>query len=190
MSIQNAPPSFHLLAKPTGAICNLDCAYCFFLSKENLYPGSKFRMPDAVLEAFIQQYLAGQQVPEVNIAWQGGEPTLMGLEFFERSAAFAEKHKKPGQRLSYSIQTNGTKIDDAWAAFFKQHNFLVGISIDGPPEIHDQYRKIRGDAAHLSKCAAGWHTCKNTRWTSIFCVRYMLKMAIIPGRYTGFSGMN
>ena len=80
---KNAPPTFHLLAKPTGAICNLDCKYCFFLSKEMLYPGSRFRMADELLEAYIRQYIEAQQVPEVNIAWQGGEPTLMGLPFFD-----------------------------------------------------------------------------------------------------------
>ena len=81
---KNAPPAFHLLAKPTGAVCNLDCQYCFFLAKENLYPGSKFRMGDEVLETYIRQLLESHQTPEVTIAWQGGEPTLMGLDFFRR----------------------------------------------------------------------------------------------------------
>lgn len=141
MSIQNAPPAFHLLAKPTGAICNLNCSYCFFLSKEDLYPGSKFRMTDEVLENYIRQYIEAQQTPEVNIAWQGGEPTLMGLEFFQKSVELVDKYKKPGMQVSYSMQTNGTRLDDDWGAFLKEHNFLIGISIDGPPEIHDRYRK-------------------------------------------------
>jgi len=85
----HAPPAFHLLAKPTGAICNLDCQYCFFLAKEQLYPGSRFRMADTVLEAYIQQLLAAHQTPEVTVAWQGGEPTLMGREFFEQAIALA-----------------------------------------------------------------------------------------------------
>ena len=97
---QNASPAFHLLAKPTGAICNLDCQYCFFLSKEELYPGSRFRMTDEVLAAYVQQLLDAHQAPEVTVAWQGGEPTLMGLEFFQRSVALVERHKRPGQTVA------------------------------------------------------------------------------------------
>src|SRR3990172_259663 len=123
-----APLAFHLLAKPTGAVCNLDCKYCFFLSKEMLYPGSRFRMADELLETYIRQLLEAQQIPEVTVAWQGGEPTLMGLDFFRRSVEYAEKYKNPGQQVLYTIQTNGIKIDAEWAAFFKQHDFLVGLS--------------------------------------------------------------
>ena len=134
---ENAPPAFHLLTKPTGAICNLDCTYCFFLSKEMLYPGSRFRMADELLETYIKQLLESQRVPEVIIGWQGGEPTLMGLDFFKLSVEYAEKHKQPNQQISHTIQTNGTKLDDEWCAFFKEHNFLVGLSVDGPREIHN-----------------------------------------------------
>ena len=136
----HAPPAFHVLAKPTGAICNLDCKYCFFLSKEMLYPGSRFRMADEVLEAYIRQYIKAQQVPEVSIAWQGGEPTLMGLDFFRRSVAYAQKYKKPRMSIQYSMQTNGTRLNDEWCEFFREHNFLIGLSLDGPPEMHDAYR--------------------------------------------------
>jgi uncharacterized protein len=144
---RSAPAAFHLLAKPTGAICNLDCQYCFFLSKEELYPGSRFRMTDEVLAAYVQQLLAAHQTPEVTVAWQGGEPTLMGLEFFERSVELVEKYKKPGQTVAYTIQTNGTRLDDAWGAFFKEHNFLVGLSVDGLREMHDAYRVDKGGQA-------------------------------------------
>ena len=113
-----APRAFHLLAKPTGAICNLDCKYCFFLSKEMLYPGSRFRMADELLETYIRQYIEAQAVPEVNIAWQGGEPTLMGLDFFRRSVMYAEKYRRPGMNILYSMQTNGTLLDDEWCEFF------------------------------------------------------------------------
>ena len=109
---KNAPPVFHLLAKPTGAICNLDCKYCFFLSKEELYPGSRFRMTGKLLEMYIQQLLEAIQVPEVNVAWQGGEPTLMGLDFFKRSVDYVQKYKKPRQQILYTIQTNGIQLDD------------------------------------------------------------------------------
>src|SRR5262245_45778048 len=117
MSAARAP--FHLLAKPTGAICNLDCKYCFFLSKEMLYPGSRFRMADDMLERYIQQLLESQSTDEVIVGWQGGEPTLMGLPFFERSIEYVKKYRQPGQKVAYTIQTNGTKLDDEWCAFFR-----------------------------------------------------------------------
>src|SRR5271166_6937683 len=97
---------FHLLAKPTGAICNLDCKYCFFLSKELLYPGDRFRMSDELLETYIRQLIEGQPSQEINVAWQGGEPTLMGLDFFKRSIEYVEKYRKPGQVILHTMQTN------------------------------------------------------------------------------------
>jgi uncharacterized protein len=156
MNPSQPPYPFHLLAKPTGAICNLDCKYCFFLSKETLYPGSRFRMADELLETYLRQLIEGQQGLEVNIAWQGGEPTLMGLDFFQRSVELAEKYSKPGQRLQHTIQTNGTRIDDQWAAFFKQHNFLVGLSVDGPQPVHDTYRVNKGGSGSFEEVMRGW----------------------------------
>jgi uncharacterized protein len=138
-------PSFHVLVKPTGAACNLACAYCFYLSKEELYPGSKFRMTYSTLELYIRQLLECQQGPSVSIAWQGGEPTLMGLDFFRRSVELAERHRRPGQAVEHTIQTNGTLIDEEWCAFFRENRFLVGLSMDGPPDIHDRYRLDKGD---------------------------------------------
>src|SRR3990172_4799133 len=92
-----APAYFHVLAKPTGPICNLDCQYCFFLSKEALYPGDRFRMSDDLLGVYVRQLLESQLAPEVTIAWQGGEPTLMGVDFFRRAVELAEEHRRPGQ---------------------------------------------------------------------------------------------
>jgi uncharacterized protein len=133
------------MAKPSGATCNLDCDYCFFLSKEMLYPGSRFRMAEELQETYLTQLLAAHRgQPEVVIAWQGGEPTLMGLDFFRRSMAIVERERQPGQEILHTIQTNGTLLDDAWGAFLREHGFLVGISIDGPPEIHDTYRVDKG----------------------------------------------
>jgi uncharacterized protein len=149
---------FHLLAKPTGATCNLDCQYCFFLSKELLYPGSRFRMADELLETYIRQLLESQISPDVNIAWQGGEPTLMGLDFFRRATEYAERHKSAGQKLQYTIQTNGTLLDDEWAKFFKAHGYLVGLSIDGPRELHDTYRVDKGGRGTFDHVLRGWHT--------------------------------
>jgi uncharacterized protein len=147
---------FHVLAKPTGAVCNLDCKYCFFLSKEMLYPGSRFRMADELLETYVRQLLESQAGPEVNIAWQGGEPTLMGLDFFQRTVDYAERSKKPGQTIAYTIQTNGTKLNDAWAAFFKEHKYLVGLSVDGPRALHDAYRVDKGGQGSFDSVMRGW----------------------------------
>jgi uncharacterized protein len=145
------PLAFHLLAKPTGATCNLDCKYCFFLSKDGLYPSERTRMSDDVLELYIQQRLAQHDEPHINIAWQGGEPTIMGLDFFKRSIELVAKHRKPQQTVLHTIQTNGLLLDDEWCAFLKDHNFLAGLSIDGPKEMHDAYRvdKRGGGSFHL-----------------------------------------
>jgi uncharacterized protein len=151
------PVAFHLLAKPTGAICNLDCSYCFFLSKEELYPGSRFRMEDGLLETYLRQLIeAHVRSPEVTVAWQGGEPTLMGLDFFRRSVELVERHLRPGQRAQHTIQTNGTKLDAEWSAFFREHGFLVGLSVDGPREIHDGYRLDKGGKGSFDQVLRGW----------------------------------
>lgn len=128
------------MAKPTGARCNLRCDYCFFLEKESLYPGSDFRMRDEVMEAYIAQAVHAQHVPQVTIAWQGGEPTLMGLDFFRRARAVEDQHVPPGMTVERTIQTNGVLIDDRWAEFLAENHYLVGLSIDGPREMHDAYR--------------------------------------------------
>ncbi|HEY5187121.1 MAG TPA: anaerobic sulfatase maturase [Actinomycetes bacterium] len=160
------PEAFHVLAKPSGAICNLDCAYCFFLSKEELYPGSSFRMDDTVLDAYISQLLAGHRSPEVTVSWQGGEPTLMGLDFFRRVLATVDRYRRPGQRIEHTIQTNGTLIDDEWAAFLATHDFLVGISIDGPREVHDTYRVDKGGKPTFDRVIRGLDRLKahRVRW--------------------------
>jgi len=156
MQATDAPPAFHLLAKPTGAVCNLDCSYCFFLSKEMLYPGSRFRMADELLETYLRQLIEAHAAsPLVTVAWQGGEPTLMGLEFFRRSVELAARYLRPGQRVEHTIQTNGTLLDADWAAFFREHRFLVGISIDGPRAMHDAYRVNKGGRGSFDEVMRG-----------------------------------
>ena len=139
------PRAFHIMTKPRGPICNLKCDYCYYLPKAKLYPESEFHMTDAVLEAFTQQYIEAQNVPEVTFGWQGGEPLLMGIPFFERAMAFQEKYQKSGMRIINTLQTNGTLVDAAWAEFFHQHNFLIGLSMDGPQAMHDAYRVDQGN---------------------------------------------
>jgi len=166
----SAPSYFHVLAKPTGAICNLDCKYCFFLSKEMLYPGSRFHMADELLEMYIKQLLDAHGSSEVTIAWQGGEPMLMGLDFFKRSVDYAEKHKQPGQHVAYTMQTNGTKVDDEWGVFFKEHKFLVGLSLDGPRALHDAYRVDKGGKGSFDQVMRGWEILsKHGVDTNIMC---------------------
>ena len=150
------PRPFSLLAKPTGATCNLDCKYCFFLSKEMLYPGDRFRMSEDLLDTYIRQLLEAHPSGEVNVAWQGGEPTLMGLDFFRSAIGYLEKYRKPAQKILHTIQTNGTLLNDEWCAFFKQHNFLVGLSVDGPKEMHDAYRVNKGGAGSFDQVMGGW----------------------------------
>jgi uncharacterized protein len=134
------PPAFHVMAKPTGARCNLRCDYCFFLKKDQLYPGSSFRMSDAVMQSYLRQTLDAHRVPDVTIAWQGGEPTLMGLDFFRRAVAAEQQFARPGVRIENTLQTNGTLLDAEWCQFLHENGFLVGLSLDGPRELHDAYR--------------------------------------------------
>jgi uncharacterized protein len=128
------------MAKPTGARCNLNCAYCFFLKKDRLYPGDRFHMSDDLMEQYIRQTIEAHRTPEVVIAWQGGEPTLMGLDFFRRSVEAEKKYQKNGTVIQNTLQTNGTLLDDEWCEFLRENRFLVGLSMDGPREMHDRYR--------------------------------------------------
>ena len=153
-------PAYHVLAKPTGPICNLDCEYCFFLSKEMLYPGDRFRMADEMLEKYLRQLLESHHTPEVTVAWQGGEPTMMGIDFFRRSVELLEELKQSHQRIEYTIQTNGVLIDEDWAAFFKENDVLVGLSVDGPRELHDTYRVDKRGLGSFDRVMAGYEHLK------------------------------
>lgn len=152
MVYEKGPRRFHVMAKPVGSACNLDCTYCFYLSKESLSGGpGPGRMNDETLEAFIRQYLEGVTGGDVVFSWQGGEPTLMGLEFFRKVVALERKYARPGQRVENDLQTNGTLLNEEWAAFLKEHRFLVGLSIDGPRELHDRYRVTKGGQPTFEK---------------------------------------
>jgi uncharacterized protein len=139
--MKSAPGSgFHLMAKPVGPLCNLDCSYCFYLEKESLYEARhRFRMSDTALEGYVRNYIESQPTPEVEFTWQGGEPTLMGVEFFEKAVALQRRYRN-GKNIRNTLQTNGTLLDDRWGAFLAAEGFLVGISLDGPRELHDQTR--------------------------------------------------
>lgn len=136
----NAP--FTIMAKPAGALCNLDCHYCFYLEKETLYPAAR-AMPDDVLEHYVRSYIAAQPCDHVTFAWQGGEPTLLGVDFFRRAVALQHIHAG-GKTIENAFQTNGVLLNDEWCKFFRDNDFLVGISIDGPRGLHDRYRVNKG----------------------------------------------
>ncbi|MGD0094689.1 MAG: anaerobic sulfatase maturase [Planctomycetota bacterium] len=149
-------PNFQLLFKPIGPRCNLACKYCYYLEKERLYAGTRdFRMTDEVLENAIRQYIAALDVPEIMFAWQGGEPLLLGLDFFRRALELQRQYCPPGRRISNAIQTNGTLLNAQWCGFLRENAFLVGISIDGPRHLHDQYRLDKGGQPTFSKALHG-----------------------------------
>lgn len=139
-----SPSAFHIMTKPTGPICNLDCKYCFYLEKEKLYPGtSDWRMAPDVLESYIRQYIEAQDAGTITFAWQGGEPTLLGVDFFRTVVQLEQKYAN-GKRIENAFQTNGILLDDEWGEFLGDNEFLVGLSLDGPDELHDRYRVDKG----------------------------------------------
>jgi uncharacterized protein len=156
MSVSN----FHVLAKPIGPICNLDCKYCFYLEKEALYPrAAKWAMRDDILDSFIRQYIEAHDTPQINFAWQGGEPTLLGVDYFRRVVEF-EKRYSNGKHITNAFQTNGILLNDAWAEFFRENQFLIGISIDGPRALHDAYRVDKGGQPTFDRVMRGIETLK------------------------------
>lgn len=160
------PVAFHVMTKPIGALCNLDCTYCFYLRKEGLYPeerGAAWRMSDEVLEAYVRQYIEAQQVPEVHFAWQGGEPTLLGVDFFRRAVELQRKYRRPGMVIHNAFQTNGTLLDDEWGEFLHQHHFLIGLSLDGPRELHDTYRVNKGQKGTFELVRRGLEVLRRHR---------------------------
>ena len=165
LTMPGAPPAFHLMAKPTGATCNLDCEYCFFLSKEMLYPGSRFRMAQDLQETYIRQLLeAHARAPEVTVAWQGGEPTMMGLDFFRRSIELQRAYARPGQRILNTMQTNGTLLTDDWGEFLKENDFLVASPSTGRHGCTTRTGWTRAGSPRRRGCSAAW-TCSNgTGW--------------------------
>jgi uncharacterized protein len=151
------------MAKPSGPVCNLDCKYCFYLEKEKLYPSkSDWRMSDEVLDAYIHQYIEAQNVPAVTFTWQGGEPTLLGVDFFRRAVALEKKYAN-GKRIENALQTNGVLLDEEWGHFLAENKFLIGLSIDGPRELHDHYRVDKGGQPTFDKVMRGLDVLKKHR---------------------------
>jgi len=167
---------FHVMSKPTGPICNLRCAYCYYLEKEHLYSGTeRWRMSDELLDTYTQQYIAAQpaSVSEIVFGWQGGEPTLLGIDFFRRAVELQTKYTPEGKRCVNALQTNGILLDDDWCSFFKAHDFLVGISIDGPADLHDKYRRDKQGRPTLERVLQGLRCLKKHEVTfnALVCVQ-------------------
>ncbi len=168
-----AKAPFHIMIKPAGPACNLDCSYCFYLEKEQLFDrGARFRMTDETLERFVRSYIESNpgDAPVI-FGWQGGEPTLMGIDFYRRAVAL-QKQYGAGRVIENAFQTNGTRIDDEWATFFKANDFLVGVSIDGPRAIHDRYRVDKGGKPTFDAVMRGIETLKRHKvdFNTLTCV--------------------
>lgn len=166
------PYSFNVMAKPNGAICNLECACCCSLEKEHHDPLSSFRMSDTVLEEYIRQFIEAQRVPEATFTWHGGEPTLMGLPFYQRAVELQQKHRRPGMQIHNTFQTNGVLLDDAWCEFFAHHHFVVGISVDGPKRLHEAFRRDNGGKSAFDGVMRGLSLLQK------YCVEFNILCAV------------
>jgi uncharacterized protein len=148
------PLSFNIMLKPAGSLCNLDCKYCYYLDKAEIYGGKEPRMTIDMLETVVKEYIKANEVPEVTFNWHGGEPLVLGLDFYRKALEFEEKYAD-GKKIHNTIQTNGTLLDDGWASFLADNDFLVGISIDGPRDIHDKFRKDKGQNPTFDRVIQG-----------------------------------
>ncbi len=177
---------YHIMIKPIGAMCNLDCTYCYYLHKKDLlnndsmpqgntstcYTSNNHSMSDATLEALISQYISSNEHDNIVFSWQGGEPTLLGIKFFEKVLHLQQKHNTDGKNVANTLQTNGTLLTDDWAIFLKEYDFLVGLSLDGPEEIHNLYRIDTHGKGSFSKVMQGLaylqkHTVPFTTLTTV-----------------------
>lgn len=193
-----ASRDFQVFAKPGGALCNLDCRYCYYLKKQHLYPeGEVFRMPDGLLEDYIVQHIEASPGPVVNFSWHGGEPTVLGLDYFRRIVALQRKHEPSGVRISNGMQTNGVLLDEEWCRFLSAEHFSVGLSLDGPQELHDRYRVTRGQRPSHKQTMRGFKLLRRAKIPcDILCVvndhnvQYPTQVyrffKEIGGRYLGF----
>jgi uncharacterized protein len=165
--------AFHIMTKPTSSLCNLDCTYCFYLEKEKLYPNLKnLVMSDEVLENYIKQYISTQKIDEITFSWQGGEPTLLGVDYFRKVIELQKKYSN-GKIIYNTFQTNGVLLNDEWGIFFNENNFLVGLSIDGPKEIHNKYRVYKGGQNSFDDVMRGITFLKkhNVEFNTLTCVQ-------------------
>lgn len=167
-----ASRDFQVFVKPASSRCNLACDYCYYLGKESLYPGTKrFRMADALLEEYIVQHIEASPAEVIRFSWHGGEPTILGLDFFEEAVALQRKHRPPGRVIANGLQTNGTLLTREWAQFLAAEDFAVGISLDGPREWHDRHRFSRSGLPSFETTRRGYELLREYGIkTDILCV--------------------
>jgi uncharacterized protein len=167
-----ASREFQVFAKPIGSICNLDCRYCYYLEKGRLYPESEsFRMPDEILEEYIVQHIDASTEKVIRFSWHGGEPTVLGLDYFRKVVELQRRHRPPDRRIVNGIQTNGTLLDEDWCRFLAAEGFAVGVSLDGPPEMHDRFRVTKDGKPTHEETMRGYELLrKHGVYTDILCV--------------------
>jgi uncharacterized protein len=167
-----ASREFQVFAKPIGPICNLDCHYCYYLKKEHLYPkGETFRMSDNILEEYIAQHIDASPGSVINFSWHGGEPTILGLDYFRKIVMLQRKHKPPNRHITNGMQTNGTLLDEDWCRFLAAEGFAVGLSLDGPQEMHDRHRVTKGQNPTHKQAMRGYTLLQQHRIPcNILCV--------------------
>jgi uncharacterized protein len=157
LTMTTASRAFQVFAKPAGSACNLACRYCYYLGKEQLFPdGESLRMPDDILEAYMAQHIDAAPGSVVSFSWHGGEPTILGLDYFRKIVALQRRLCPPGRRIVNGMQTNGTLLDEDWCRFLAAEGFAVGISLDGPQGLHDGYRVTRGQHPSFEQAMRGY----------------------------------
>jgi uncharacterized protein len=187
-----ASRGFQVFAKPIGGICNLACRYCYYLKTARLYPkGEAFRMPDEVLEAYIAQHIDASPDPVIRFSWHGGEPTVLGVDYFRQVVALQRKLLPPDRRIANGIQTNGTLLDEDWCRFLAAAGFAVGLSLDGPPELHDQYRVTKDQRPTHPQTMRGYQLLRKYRvHTDILCVVHARNVQFPLQVYRFFKRIN
>jgi uncharacterized protein len=176
--VAKASREFQVFVKPAGAVCNLDCQYCYYRDKRSLYPDAgALRMPVPLLEDYIVQHIAAAPGPEIDFSWHGGEPTTLGVDFFRKAVELQRKHKPAGWRIRNGIQTNGVLLDEEWCRFLAAEHFKAGLSLDGPAELHDPYRVTRGGQPTHHQALRGYHLLrKHEVSTDIVCTVHNLNV--------------
>lgn len=170
--MDKASRSFQVFVKPGGALCNLGCSYCYYLKKEQLYAKSdSFPMPDDILEEYIARHIAASPDPVIRFSWHGGEPTVLGLDYFRNIVEVQKRHKDPKRKIVNGIQTNGTLLTEAWCRFLSEEGFSVGLSLDGPQEMHDRYRLSKEGSPTHKQAMRGYRLLRRQGITpDILCV--------------------
>jgi len=190
--MSKASREFQVFAKPAGFLCNLGCHYCYYLKKERLYPeGESLRMPDDILEEYIIQHIGAFPGSVINFSWHGGEPTILGVDYFREIVALQRKHQVSHRRIVNGMQTNGTLLDENWCRFLAAEGFVVGISLDGPQELHDRYRLTKGQNSTHNLAMRGYRLLQHYRIPSnILCVVHAQNVQYPTEVYRFFKNLN